>query len=68
MIPDIKITFPQEETRIATPTLSPLLSMIQLYHIPGASLAVIQEQTIMTFDWGVKKKLLSKPGHFVDSV
>lgn len=61
MSPDIEIISPQEETRIATPTLSSLLSMVQLYHIPGASLAVIQEQTITTFDWGVKKRSLVDP-------
>jgi CubicO group peptidase (beta-lactamase class C family) len=61
MIPDIEIISPQEEKRIPLLPFSSLLSLIQLYHIPGASLTVIQEQTITTFDWGVKKSSLADP-------
>ena len=61
MIPDIEITSPQEETRIAIPSFNSLLSMMQLYRIPGVSLAVMQEQAITTFDWGVKNSSLADP-------
>lgn len=61
MIPDIEIISPQEETRIAIPSLNSLLSMMQLYRIPGVSLAAIQGQAITTFDWGVKNSSLADP-------
>lgn len=41
MITDIDITSPQEEMRMAIPNLNSLLSMMQLYCIPGVSLAVL---------------------------
>lgn len=61
MIRDIKIPSPQEETRIVIPNLNSLLSIMHLYRIPGVSLAVIQGQTVMTFDWGVKNSSLANP-------
>lgn len=61
MITDIDITSPQEEMRMAIPNLNSLLSMMQLYCIPGVSLAVIQEKAITTFDWGVKNSSLADP-------
>ncbi len=61
MIADIEVIFPDEENRIVIPSLNSLLSMIQLYRIPGVSLAVIQGQAITTFDWGVKNSSLADP-------
>lgn len=54
---DIGKTFPQEEIRLMVPNFHSLLLIMQLHHVPGLSMAVMQEETLTTFELGVKNSI-----------